>query len=96
MLFHNLILDKIAPMKQKRIKNDSQEWFDRDITEKIAIRDKNLKKFRKTKFHIDKDIYNKSNKEVKNTIKQKKQQFFINKLNENIGKPKELWKALKL
>ena len=28
-------------------------------------------------------------------IKEKKRQFYTHKLKENIGKPKELWKALK-
>ena len=40
-------------MKQTRIKDNSQEWFDRQIAEKIAIRDKNLKKFKKSKLHVD-------------------------------------------
>ena len=28
-------LDKVAPVKSKRIKRDSQEWFDSEISEKL-------------------------------------------------------------
>ena len=35
------VLDKIAPKKCK-VKNNSQEWFDKDVAEQIAIRDKTL------------------------------------------------------
>ena len=44
------IIDDVAPIKRKRIKNNSQEWFDGEIAEKIAIRDKNLKKFKNPDF----------------------------------------------
>ena len=33
-------LDKVAPVKSKRIKRDSQEWFDSEISEKLIIWDK--------------------------------------------------------
>ena len=33
-------LDKIAPLKEIRIKNSSQEWFDAEIIEQINKRDK--------------------------------------------------------
>ncbi len=36
-----------------------------------------------------------SGNKVQNLIKSKKRNFFKNKLTENIGKPKELWKTLK-
>ena len=42
-------IDDIAPMKQSKIKNSSQEWFDGEIAEKIAIRDKLFAKFKKNK-----------------------------------------------
>ena len=89
------VIDDTAPIKRKRIKNNSQEWFDGEIAEKIAIRDKNLTKFKKSKLQVDNQIYHESKKEVQHLIKHKKQEFFLNKLNGNIGKPKELWKAIK-
>ena len=31
------VLDKVAPVKNERIKKNSQEWFDNEISEKITI-----------------------------------------------------------
>ena len=38
-------IDKVAPIKERRIKHNSQEWFDGEISEAIKNRDKLLKKF---------------------------------------------------
>ena len=34
------IIDKVAPVENKKIKINSQEWFDSEISEKLIIRDK--------------------------------------------------------
>ena len=34
------VIDKVAPMKIKRIKRNSQEWLDSEISEKLKIRGK--------------------------------------------------------
>ena len=39
--------DQLAPIKERRIKHNSQEWFDGEISEAIKNRDKLLKKFKK-------------------------------------------------
>ena len=82
-------------MKQIKIKNNNQEWFDGEIAEKIANREKLFKKFKNSKLNIDEQIFKESQKEVRNLIKIKKKRFFEDKLTENIGKPKELWKTIK-
>ena len=46
-------VNKIAPSKEIRIKNNTQEWFDREIAELIHAREKLFLKFRKSKLHID-------------------------------------------
>ena len=51
-------IDKVAPIKERRIKHNSQEWFDYEISEAIKNRDKLLKKFKKSRLHIDKELYN--------------------------------------
>ena len=33
-------IDKLAPFKSKRVKGNSQEWFDGEVLESIALRDK--------------------------------------------------------
>ena len=53
-------VNKIAPSKEIRIKNNTQEWFDREIAELIHAREKKLfLKFRKSKLHIDEESYKK-------------------------------------
>ena len=43
--FQKLIemVNNIAPLKTARIKNTSNEWFDKEIAEKLSIRDKLFK-----------------------------------------------------
>ena len=88
------VINSIAPMKQRKMKNNSQEWYDGEVAEKIAIRDKLFKKFKKSKLNVDKDLFKEARNNVESLIKNKKKTFFENKLKENIGKPKELWKTL--
>ena len=88
-------IDNVAPIKTLRIKNNSQDWFDSEIAEVIRLREKYFKKFKKSNLHIDYDFYVEAKYNVQKLIKQKKIEFYNAKLTENIGKPKELWKALK-
>ena len=50
------VINTIAPIKKKKVKNNSQDWFDGEVAEKIAIRDKLFKKFKKSKLHVDHDL----------------------------------------
>ena len=65
------------------------------MSEAIKNRDKSLKKFKRSRLHIDKKLYNAVLHKVHKLIFNKEKYYFENKLNECIGKPKELWKALK-
>ena len=85
------VIDEIAPIKEIRVKNNSQDWFDAEINEEIERRDKSLAKFKKSRLHSDNESYKKAGNKVQRMIKDKKKNFFTGKLNENIGKPKELW-----
>ena len=69
------VIDKVAPVKNKRIKRNSQEWFDSEISEKLIIRDTFFKKYKKTRLHIDKEIYKKARYNVQNLIAKKKRIF---------------------
>ena len=42
-------IDPVAPVKSRRIKQNSQEWFDSEVAVKISARDKLFKKFKKSK-----------------------------------------------
>ena len=89
------MVNRIASFKDLRIKNNTQDWFDDKVAKAIKLRKKCLKQFKSTKLHIDEDLYKESKSHAVKLIKQKKSQFYKEKLKENIGKPKELWKALK-
>ena len=89
------VIDEIAPLKEIRVRNNTQEWMDEEVLEGIRIRDKLLSKFKRTKSHTDHVNFKKSRNNVLSLIKKKKKNCVIGKLNENIGKPKELWKSLK-
>ena len=84
------MIDEIAPLKEIRLKNNSQDWFDAEINEEIERRDKSFAKFRKSKLHRDNENYKKARNKVQRITKNKKKTFVVGKLNENIGKPKEL------
>ena len=63
------VIDKVAPLKERRVKQNSQEWFDGEIADQN--RDKLFKKFKKSELQIDKDICN--------AARYKLQKMFINK-----------------
>ena len=46
------VIDKVAPMKERRVKQNSQEWFDGEIADEIKNRDRLFKKCKKSKLHI--------------------------------------------
>ena len=62
---------------------------------KLSSRDKLSKAFKKTRLHINKELYKKVKYYAQKLIAAKKQAFFDEKLSESVGKPKELWNTLK-
>ena len=47
-------------MKGNTQKRNAQKWFDGEMLEKLNLRNKLLKKFNKSRLHIDKELYTKS------------------------------------
>ena len=70
------VIDLVAPIKSRRIKQNSQEWFDGEVAENVSVRDKLFKKFKKSKLHIDKEIYKIARYEVQKLISYKKKKVF--------------------
>ena len=89
------LIKQIAPFKEIRIKNCFHGCFHGEILDKIILRDKYLKKFKASRLNIDEQLYKEAKINVQKLIKNKKRDFYHEKLRENVGKPKELWKALK-
>ena len=75
------VIDKLARFKTKRVKGNSQEWFDGEVLESIALRDKLLKKFKRSKLNVDKEISNKASNKSHRLILKKEES--TSKTNEN-------------
>ena len=82
------VVKEIAPRKEIRIRNNMQEWFDREIFELIHAREKLFLKFKKSKLHIDEENYKKVKHRVQNLVRKKKRELYETNLRQKINKPK--------
>ena len=73
------IIAKIPPLKTAKTKNESNEWFDREIAEKLRVIDKLLKRFKSSCINIHWEIYKEVRDDIQRAIKQKKKQYFEEK-----------------
>ena len=46
-------IDNFAPIKEIRIKNNTQDWFDNETAEVVKVREKYFKKFKKSNLQVD-------------------------------------------
>ena len=53
------VINKIVPSKEIRIKNNNQDWFDKEVADLIHVRKKLFLKLKKSKLHIDEEVYKK-------------------------------------
>ena len=51
-----MVINEIARSKEIRIKNNNQDWFDREVADLIHVWEKFFLKFKKSKLHIDEEI----------------------------------------
>ena len=65
------IKDSVAPIKEIRIKNNTQEWFDNEIAEAIKIREKYFRKFKKSNLQKDYNFHVEAKYNTQKLIKQK-------------------------
>ena len=63
------IINKIAPLKQVRLKTNTKPWFDGEILERIRVRDKLRKKYKKSGLQIDFDMFKDAQKQTKQMTK---------------------------
>ena len=75
------IIDSLAPFKEKRIKGRTQEWFDGEIFELIAIRNQQYKKFKKTLLHVDKEIFKETKYKIVIKLIKNKKKIYTLKVN---------------
>ena len=65
------VINEIARSKEVRIKNNNQYWFDREVADLIDIWEKLFLKFKKSKLHMDEEIYKKNRNQVQKLIKKR-------------------------
>ena len=58
------VIDKIARFKTKWVKGYTQKWFDGEVWERLNSRNKRFQKFKKSRLHIDKELFKKAKYEA--------------------------------
>ena len=53
------------------IKNNNQDWFDTEVADLIHVCKKLFLKFKKSKLHIDEEVYRKIRNQVQNQTKKR-------------------------
>lgn len=48
-------IDKIVPSKSQQVNGNTQKWTDSEVFEKLNLRNKPFKKFKKSRLHINKN-----------------------------------------
>ena len=71
------VISKVAPAKTISVKNYTNEQFDGEIAEKIAVRDKVFRKFKKSKLNVDEILYKEARNTVQALIKDKKRKLLL-------------------
>ena len=89
------VIDSVAPLKEVRIPNSTQPWVDNTILEKIRLRNRLDKKFKKSKLEVDRLNRNHVRSQLQKLIRTRKREYVTEKLTENINKPRDLWKNIK-
>ena len=69
------MINNTVSLKTAKIK----KWFDREIAEKLSIKDQLFKKFKSSRLNIDWEIYKEARNDIQRTIKQ----YLEKKLSEN-------------
>ena len=89
------VTDKIVPYTSKWLKGNTQKWFDGEVLEKLNLRNKLFKKFKKSRLHIEKELYKKSKYNALKLIASKSKHFLKRrsqkKTYRNYGNPLNLW-----
>ena len=89
------VANEIAPSKEIRIKNNTQESFNRETVGLIHAQEKLFLKFKKIKASHWWRNLQKVKYQVQNFIRKKRRAFYETNHIQKINKPKEIWKTLK-
>ena len=93
-MFKNVI-DEVAPLKEVRLKQRNQVWFNREVREMIRLRNQAYSKFKQSKNNDDYLEFKKIRNLTQRKIQICKRDYILNQLDENKGCSKKLWHNLK-
>ena len=86
--------DQTAPMVDMKIINGNPEWFSHEILEEIHHKDELFMQFRQTKEILDWQNCKSQNNLVKGLIKNGKETFIKDQIEQNSGNPKKFWRYI--
>ena len=89
------VVDKIAPLKEKRLKQRSEPWITSELLEYIRARDQALETFRKNKTDENYKYFCNLRNRVQYNIKKVKRDYFYNKISDCKNSSTDIWKAVK-
>jgi len=89
------IFDEVAPFRKIRVKNNTAEWFDDEILQKIITRDKLHRKYKISRLEGDGIQFRLARNKVHTLVNKKKENFIKNSITKNKQDSKKLWKAIK-
>jgi len=96
--FNNILetaFNKHAPMINKNVKGRPCPWLNSEIKNKMNLRDKFLRKYRKTRKDKDRQNYKTLRNKCTNLFRKAKSSYYTKKLHENDLSPKKFWKTIK-
>ena len=96
-LFEDIIstyADHYCPIKKIRVRNDSPNWFTKELVEEIYHRDRLYKGAKLSQDTSDWDKYKKKKNEVKKLIFQAREEYIKGRLEEDRNDPKKFWRSI--
>ena len=94
-IMYNIILDAAditCPMIEMKIVNGNPAWFCNEILEEIYLKDELFKQFRISRDPIDWQNFKIQNNIVKTMIRNSKETFIQDQLEQNSGNPNKFWR----
>ena len=88
-------IDKHAPLIEKKVKGRSCPWLTSFVKKEMNLRDKLLKKTRRTRCEVDWSSYKRQRNRVTGLIKNSKNRYHRELLNNNADSPDRFWSAIK-
>lgn len=89
------VMDEVAPIKEVRLKQSTEHWFNSEIVDSISKRDIAYRKYTKYRTSEYFNEYTKLRNLVQRQVKTAKCEYVKDVISENKSQIKKLWKAIK-